>query len=382
MIQRAPVVALVRRPEGGASIVARQSPSLTPSIRGLAWFVLIVGVTGFAGLVILRVPAIMHLIYLAFVALTAAVVWSDAHKTGARITGELRLDGQRLTRIAGFDGVGVQPVLFPRHSVLIIEPLPGLDTKQLIGRGTRHCRLVAVPLGDADVLWEQARIEGVAPHGLVVLEHASFDVVRGVAEALALHFRWEVFDLAGEAERRGARDVDRPLIERVDTLSRAIGTEVPQSRPWGAAAWRDAAGAHLGLRDLGLFGLILQVLLGVPLLGLLYLMSGGNLGIPLLGCALVALRAGSRTIIDLTPDRLHLRPLVIWLPIGRQIDLRWTQIEQVQAVLDRGSIGLRFATDVGSIFVPTSSRAAARFAAMEVKRYLYDVAAEANAQRT
>ncbi len=365
----APVVELQRRGDVQV-IVARTAPALHGSIRGLAWFLIVVGVTGLAGLAVLRVPASVHVAYLLFFLLTAIVVWADAQEGGARVTGELGFANGRLTRMSGFSAVGWSELVLPARGVIVLETIAELDTKRLVGEMERACRVIAVPTEDAVATWEAVRFVRKAPIGLTVVPQASFDIARGIAESLSRALAWDMIDLTADPERRGHDELDRPLSDRADTLAKAIATDVPSSRPFGAARWTNATGTHLGLRSIGLAGLIGQLALAIPLLALVYLLSGGNLGIPLLGAALVVLRAGGRTVVDLRPEQLVVRPLTVWLPLDDETVLSWSQIEAVQAVTDRGSVGLRIVADEGSVFVHTSSRAAARWAAQEIKRYL------------
>lgn len=365
----APVVELQRRGDAQV-IVARTAPELQGSIRGLAWFLVVVGVTGLAGLAVLRVPASVHLAYLVFFVLTAVVVWADAQEGGARVTGELGYANGRLTRMTGFSALGWSELVLPARGVIVLETIAELDTKRLVGEMERACRVIAVPTEDAVATWEAVRFVRKAPIGLTVVPQASFDVARGIAEALSEALTWDMIDLTADPERRGSDELDRPLADRAEALAKAIATDVPAGRPFGASRWTDATGTHLGLRSIGPFGLVGQLALAVPLLALVYLLSGGNLGIPLLGAALVLFRFGGRTIVDLRPDQLVVRPLTLWLPLDDETTLSWTQVEGVQAVTDRGSVGLRIVADDGSVFLPTSSRAAARWAAQEIKRYL------------
>lgn len=365
----APVVELQRRGDLQV-IVARTAPALRESTRGLAWFLIVVGVTGLAGLAVLRVPASVHLAYLVFFVLTAIVVWADAQDGGARVTGELGCANGRLTRMTGFVALGWSELVLPARGVIVLETIGELDTKRLVGEMERACRVIVVPTDDPLATWDAVRFVRKAPLGLTVVPQASFDVARGIAESLSRALSWDMIDLTADPERRGPDDLDRPLADRAEALASAIATDVPSGRPFGAARWANSTGTHLGLRSIGAVGLVGQVALAVPLLALVYLLSGGNFGIPLLGAALVLLRAGGRTVVDLRPAQLVVRPLTVWLPLEDETVLSWSQIEAVQAVTDRGSVGLRIVADEGSVFVPTSSRAAARWAAHEIKRYL------------
>lgn len=355
-----------------AAIVVREAARSAAPARGLAWFLIVVGVTGLAGLAVLRVSATVNLAFVLFFVLTAIVVYADAQKAGARVSGELAVDAKarRLTRTHGFPSLGWSELALPATAVIVVEPVREIDTKRIVGSMQVACRVIAVPCEDPITAWEGVRLARAAPHGMLILDQISYDEARGVAEALCRALAWDMIDVTAEPERRAPTELDRPLIARGEALAKAIATDVPTRRPWGASSWTDPHGTHLGLRDIGLAGLILQLTLSVPALALLYLASGGNAGIPLLGAVLLVLRAGNRTIVDLTADHLAVRPLTVWLPLGDEVVLPWTEVEAVQAMTDRGMVGLRVVTDAKSAFVPTSSRAAAQWAAVQVKRYL------------
>jgi hypothetical protein len=308
--------------------------ALAPPVRRLSWFVVVVGVIGIAALVVLRVPLAVHVAYLAFFAVVAFVVYTDTLAPDPQT--ELHLDGRRLRRIQGLDQVGWQELPLPDPAVLVIDVVAG-----------RHasCQLVALS-GDART---------------VVVGATSYEMARGLGEALAQALGAPLSDLAGE-----------PLQARAGALARAIEAEAPPARPWGASAWRDDLGLHLGLRAFGLAGFVIEMILVVPVLGFLFLVSGGNWGIPVLGLGLLALAFGARTHVDLTPRGASVRLLNAWLPLGQDRLLSWEEVDKVHVVADGGLAGIRFVTGAGSTFVPTPSRAAARWAAAEIRRYLLE----------
>jgi hypothetical protein len=373
----APVFHVEPAGEGRVAIRVRSAAALAVPVRQLAWFVVVVGLTGLAALAVLRVPAAIELVYVAFFALTAAIVVWDTQSAGLRVEGELELHlaKRRLERRTGFAILGWERLVLPTAAVLVVDNGGPADTRRMIAGLGHACRLIAVPVANGvalDALWTSLR-DGDPPHGVPIVESVGYDVARGLSESLSRALDWPVFDLASsEPEWRMPTELDVPLASRLDALIRGIPADDPSARPWGVARWTDPVGTHLGLRAFGLAGLIAQVGLAVPLLGFLYLLSGGNLGIPLLGAGLLAFGYGVRTEIDLSPRGAAIRPLNVWLPLGKVTLVSWEQVEQVHAVVDRGSVGIRFVTDGGSVLVPTSSRAAARWAAAEVRKYLLD----------
>lgn len=375
----APGFSLEPRADGRLAIRVRSANQLAIPIRRLAWFVVVVGMTGLAALSVLRVPFLVDGLYVGFFALVAFVLWTDTRTAGIQLDGELLLDvpGHRIERHAGLANLPWTALSLPSTAVIVIAPAPGVDTRRLIGGLGRPCRVTVVPYlsGNEDGLWERADTAEDVPGAVRVLEEAEYEAARGLSEALGRAFGWTVFDLAGdEPERRPASLLDVPLAQRVDELVASIPATEIGRRPWGVTAWRDAVGLHLALRSAGLFGLVTEIAVAIPLLSLLFLLSGGNWGIPLLGVALLVFAFGGRTFVELTPNRAGLRSVSAWLPLGQERLLAWEEIEQVQVVAERGMCGLRFVGDHGTTFVPAPSRAAARWAAVQIRRYLLELA--------
>jgi hypothetical protein len=363
--------ALETRPDGPV-VRARTAHLVGPSVRRLAWFVVVAGLTGLAGLAVLRAPAAVDGVFFLFWLGSAALVWSDSRHAALRFEGEIKVDvpNGRLTRLSGLAALGWTDLRLPPRAVLVLKPVPGWDGRRWIAGQERPVRLSAVPEAHgAEALW-QAAAQDQLPDGVTVVPGADYDVSRGLAEALARAFSWPLFDLTAAApERRDPEDLQRPLQERLAALA-SPADDPPRSRPWGVTSWDEPAAALVAVRTFGLAGLIAQMALAVPMLALLYIASGGNLAIPMLGAALLALAAGGRTHVELTPRRVAIRPFSAWMPLGAERILAWEEVEQLQVVEDRGAVGVRFVTDGGSVFVPAPSRVAARWAAATIRSYL------------
>jgi hypothetical protein len=357
--------------DGRMLLRARLIGSLTPSVRPIAWVLAVAGLLGLGGLAALHAPVGVHALFAAIVAVASLAVYWDALRASAWLEGDLVVDaaGRRLVRRQGLDALRWSELTIPVAGEVVVR-FSGqkLDTRSLLGRTGERCTVSLVGAGGLDAAGQPA--PGVETTDVISL--VPYDLARAWGEALSRALGWPVVDLASaHPERRDARDIDRNMEEHRAQLARAL-PEARLRRPFGAAAWRTDAGLTLRVRTGSLSQLLVDAALGVPLLFALLLIAGGNVGAVVFGVLLFLLAVGGRTQLELTPDRMVIHTVNLWLPLGGEVSVWWTDVEQVQVVADRGRVGLRIATARGSTFVPTSSRAAARWVAAHVRRFLLD----------
>lgn len=359
--------------DGGRLLLqVRSAARLAPSLQPIAWVIVVAGVLGLGGLAALRVPWTVDATFVVFVAGAAAIVYWDAQRAGVKLDGELIVDttARRLERRAGLEALAWDRLDVPALGAVVVD-LAGqkLDTRVLLGRTGERCRVSLVGADDLDHAW----VNAASLPRLEVLSPIPYDLARAWAEGLSRALGWPIFDLASaHPERREAGEIERSMADHRHHLASTLPEVRGHRRPWGAAVWRTENGMYLGIRTGSLAQLMVDAALGVPLLIALFLLSGGNAGIVLFGVLLFLLAIGGRTRLQLTPDRMIVHTVNLWLPLGGEISLWWTDIEQVQVVMERGLVGLRISTNKGSTFVPTSSRAAARWGAAQIRRYLLD----------
>lgn len=366
----APIVELQNRGENRV-IVVRTSAAHRSSARGLAWFVGTVGITGLAGLGAMRVPDAWYVGFTAFLALTSLVVAWDAREGDAAAAGEIAVPAgvAPIHRVRGLDQLGWDSLALPERAMLVIG-WSAADPRAPVAERERGCRVIAAPCLAESSLWPALQASRRLPDGVTVASDVPYDLARGLADALGGARGWAVADLTADPELRRPPELHVPLASRASVLSEALEVTPSPRRPSGASVASDGAGTYLGLRDLGWPGLVAQALVAAPLLGLLFVLSHGHPGVPAVGIAALALRAGGRTRVDLSPEGIVVRPLTAWLPLDDEIAFSWREVQAVQAVTEGGAVGLRLVTEAGSAFIPTSSRAAARWAAWQIRRYL------------